>query len=101
MEYKIISADETIGQIQVTYYSGDEALATYAIDVPVVNGHYITGEALDTEIMSRAPVWLLQRKQEVSAAANFASISSLVTPVAAPTGATGTMPVIAVDRVIL
>jgi hypothetical protein len=80
MDYRIISADATIGQIQVTYSSNDVDIATYAIDVPVVNGAFLTGDALAEEIQRRAPVWLLERKTEVAAAIGFDQITALVQP---------------------
>ena len=84
MDYRIIAADATIGQIQVTYSNNDEDIATYAIDVPVVDGAFLTGDALAAEIQLRAPVWLLARKTEVSAATGFDQINSLVQTPAAP-----------------
>lgn len=78
MDYRIIAADATIGQIQVTYSNAGEDIATYAIDVPVVNGAFLTGDALAEEIQRRAPVWLLERKTEVAAATGFDQINALV-----------------------
>ena len=86
MDYRIIAADATIGQIQVTYSNAGDDVATYAIDVPVVDGAFLTGDALAEEIQRRAPVWLLERKTEVAAATGFDQINALVqTPPAAPT----------------
>jgi hypothetical protein len=78
MDYRIIAADATIGQIQVTYSNAGEDIATYAIDVPVVYGAFLTGDALAEEIQRRSPVWLLERKAEVSAATGFSEIQALV-----------------------
>ena len=78
MDYRIIAADATIGQIQVTYSNAGEDIATYAIDVPVVNGAFLTGNALAEEIQRRAPVWLLERKTEVAVATGFDQINALV-----------------------
>jgi len=80
MDYRIVAADAAIGQIQVTYSNAGEDIATYAIDVPVVNGAFLTGDALAEEIQRRAPVWLLERKAEVASAAGFDEIISLVQP---------------------
>jgi hypothetical protein len=80
MDYRIISADATIGQIQVTYSSNSVDIATYAIDVPVINGAFLTGDALVEEIQRRAPEWLLERKTEVAAATGFDQITALVQP---------------------
>jgi hypothetical protein len=78
MDYRIVAADAAIGQIQVTYSNAGEDIATYAIDVPVVDGAFLTGDALAEEIQHRAPVWLLERKAEVAAAVGFDSILALV-----------------------
>jgi hypothetical protein len=80
MDYRIIAADATIGQIQVTYSNAGTDIATYAIDVPVINGVFLTGDALTEEIQRRAPVWLLERKAEVAAAIGFDQITALVQP---------------------
>lgn len=86
MDYRIISANSTIGQIQVTYSNNGEDIATYAIDVPVVDGAFLTGDALAEEIQRRAPVWLLERKAEVATATGWDVIQALVPapPPAAP-----------------
>lgn len=78
MDYKIVSANAELGQIQVTYSSENIDIGTYAIDVPVVNGAFITGEILDAEIRVRAPTWLIERKKEVATALGFEEINSLV-----------------------
>jgi hypothetical protein len=77
MEYKIISASSQIGQINVEFSDGGKVLGVYAVDVPIVNGEYITGPALDAEIMQRAPTWLVQRQSETQAASNFSAIAAL------------------------
>jgi hypothetical protein len=78
MDYRIIFADAAIGQIQVTYSNAGEDIATYAIDVPVVDGAFLTGDALAEEIQRRAPVWLVERKAVVAAATGFDAIHALV-----------------------
>lgn len=88
MDYRIIAADATIGQIQVTYSNVGEDIATYAIDVPVVDGAFLTGDALAEEIQRRAPVWLLERKAEVAAATGFSEILALVQTPPIDTGLT-------------
>ena len=47
MDYRIIAANATIGQIQVTYSNSGTNIASYAIDVPVVRGAFLTGTALE------------------------------------------------------
>jgi hypothetical protein len=78
MDYRIIAANAEIGQIQVTYSDSGTDIATYAIDVPVVDGAFLTGDALVAEIQSRAPVWLVTRKATVAAATGFDAITALV-----------------------
>jgi hypothetical protein len=80
MDYQIIRATPEIGQIEVLYKEGEKLLGTYAIDVPVVDGAFLTVEALHEEIMHRAPTWATQREQEVATASGFDSISALVVP---------------------
>jgi hypothetical protein len=80
MNYQIIRATPEIGQIEVLYKEGDKAVAAYAIDVPVVDGAFLTGDALHNEIMHRAPVWVSQREQEVATATGFDQITALVQP---------------------
>jgi hypothetical protein len=78
MEYKIVNAGASTGTITVMYlYQGDN-LGIFPIDVPVVDGKYITGTALEELIQSKAPTWLLQRKIEVASASNFEDIASKV-----------------------
>lgn len=78
MDYKITRAISEIGQIEVTYTNNGKDVAVYAIDVPVVDGAFITGEALDAEIRHRAPTWLVEREEAVKAAPNFDQIAALV-----------------------
>lgn len=83
MDYKITRATAKIGQIEVAYMDGDKIVGIYAIDVPVVGGAFITGEALETLIQQQAPVWLAKREQDVASATGFDQIEALVTPVEA------------------
>ena len=78
MDYKITAADAALGQIEVTYLKDENAVATYTIDVPIVDGQFITGDALSQEILRRAPVWIAERQQAASAAPNFADLAALV-----------------------
>lgn len=80
MDYQIIRATPEIGQIEVLYKEGDKSVAAYAIDVPVVDGAFLTGDALHNEIMHRAPTWVSQRAQEVATATGFDQIIALVQP---------------------
>ena len=78
MDYRIIAANAEIGQIQVTYSDSGTDIATYAIDVPVVDGAFLTGDALVAEIQMRAPVFLVERKAAVAVATGFDEIQALV-----------------------
>lgn len=80
MDYQIIRATPEIGQIEVLYKEGEKRLGAYAIDVPVVDGAFLTGDALHQEIMHRAPTWLNQREQDVATAVGFDQIAALVQP---------------------
>lgn len=74
ISYSIVSKNAEIGQISVLYKHGDESLAEYAIDVPIVDGMYLSGDALHQEIMHRAPTWLIERKTQVETATGFDTI---------------------------
>lgn len=78
MDYRITRAISEIGQIEVTYTHDGKDVATYALDVPVVDGAFLTGDALDAEIRHRAPTWLIEREQQVKTAAGFDQIAALV-----------------------
>ena len=80
MDYQIIRATPEIGQIEVLYKDGNKPVGAYAIDVPVVDGAFLTGDALHNEIMHRAPTWVSQRAQEVASATGFDQIVALVQP---------------------
>lgn len=80
MDYQIIRATPEIGQIEVLYKEGDKPVGVYAIDVPIVDGAFLTGDALREEIMHRAPTWAIQREQEVATATGFDQIVALVQP---------------------
>jgi hypothetical protein len=79
MKYSILTAHKSTGQIQVAYKDDDEnVVATYAIDVPVIGGKFITGDELHAEIVHRAPTWIMNRKNDVAQADNFHHIEALV-----------------------
>lgn len=88
MEYQIIRATPEIGQIEVLYKESEKVYGVYAIDVPVVEGAFLTGDALHNEIMHRAPTWATQREQEVATATGFDQISALVQAVPADAATT-------------
>jgi hypothetical protein len=84
MDYRIIKADAKLGQIEVTYVDKGVDIATYTIDVPIVNGAYISGAALEDVIQKRAPLWLVDRLHSVQSAAGFENILAQVIPPVAP-----------------
>lgn len=90
MEYKIVSANAEIGQIQVAYSEDGVTLASYAIDVPIVAGAYVTGEALEAEILARAPTWLVTRRAIAQSASGFENILARVDETPAPATSTPT-----------
>ncbi len=78
-KYTIISADPVLGQIMVRYYSDSWPQgAIIPIDVPVTDGAFLQGDALRTEILSRAPLWHLERTHAVKQAAGFDTIAAQV-----------------------
>lgn len=79
MDYKIIAVDTAIGQLSVAFLDSNGAtVAIYAVDVPIVDGNFITGEALEAEIQQRAPVWLMERTAAINTVTNLAHLESLV-----------------------
>lgn len=78
MDYKIVRANESIGQIEVAYTDNNILVGVYAIDVPVENGAFIVGQALENLIQAQAPIWLTQRQSDVASATNFDQIKALV-----------------------
>lgn len=80
MDYQIIRATPEAGQIEVLYKDDGKPVGVYAIDVPVVDGAFLTGDALHNEIMHRAPLWVGQREREIKSASGFDSIVALVQP---------------------
>lgn len=78
MQYRITAANAETGQILVTYFDVNGDIASYAIDVPIVNGSFIIEEELNREIMARAPVWEIDRRREVAKATGFEAITAVV-----------------------
>lgn len=83
--YKIISFNETTGQLTIEYAVG---MSPIAVDVPIVNGLYITGAELDSYIQGFIPFEYLDRQSKLNAGiANANEIKVLVqnpTPVELP-----------------
>lgn len=82
--YKIVRAARNIGQIEVAYFDQKKHLGTWALDVPVQDGQFLTGDALNAEIMHRAPSWAVEREQAVAAASGFEQIEALVQEMPVP-----------------
>jgi hypothetical protein len=107
MEYKIINANASEGTITVRYLYKDFNVITLTIDVPIVDGKYLTGQALEDLIQSRAPLELLQRRIDIENASNFQDITSKVTevvpptPEVVPTVPVIPMPTIVVDKIVV
>ena len=81
MDYKITAVDTAIGQLTVMFVdSAGVEVATYAVDVPIEAGAFVTGNRLEAEIQQRAPVWLLERTTAISTVSNLAHLESLVDP---------------------
>lgn len=85
MKYKIVGAHKEIGQIEVQYTENGKVFGVYALDVPVVDGAFMTGQALHDEIMHRAPTWAVERSQQIQSASGFDTIAALVQKPDAPT----------------
>lgn len=62
--YKVINFDEATGQLIVEYAVGMQPLA---IDIPIENGLYITGEKLDEYIKGFIPSWHIERMAQINA----------------------------------
>lgn len=75
MEYKIIGFNKNVGQITVQF----ENQWTFAIDLPIVDGRYPTGEALEQTIQNFAPNYLKERQTLLAQGiANEQEIADLV-----------------------
>jgi hypothetical protein len=82
IEYKIRSFNQTTGSIVVEFMD----FTPFNIDLPVENGLYPEGEALDAYIRGFLPVWVVERKQVIQAGvSNAEAIASLVEPLPAET----------------
>lgn len=84
MEYTIVRAAPETGQIEVQYTENGKAFGVYIVDVPIVDGAFLTGQALHNEIMHRAPTWAIEREHAVKTATGFDAIEALVKTPAVP-----------------
>jgi hypothetical protein len=75
VQYKIVKFDEIAGQIQVKCENYDPIIN---IDLPVDNGKFPEGEALDLYIRGFVPTWLINRSNNVKKVINKDYIKSLI-----------------------
>lgn len=80
MNYKIISLDKRLGIITVAFQQDDSLVDHADIEVPIIDGKFITGQALDTLIQSKQPQWLAARTALTAQTTNFAYIAALAVP---------------------
>lgn len=79
--YKVLNFNENTGQLIIEFAQG---LAPLSVDVPIENGLYITGEALDSYVKGFIPTWHLERQAQINAGiANANQLKSLVEQTAA------------------
>ncbi len=68
MNYKIIGADSRSGSLLIKFYNdGYPNGLVYNVDIPIENGQFVSGEALEAHIMSFAPYGQLERMAFLSA----------------------------------
>lgn len=78
MDYKIINARKSVGQIDVAYLQDGKTVAVYTMDVPIIDGAYLTPEQLTEEIQHRAPVFIAERALQNATATGFELLEALV-----------------------
>jgi hypothetical protein len=73
--YKILSFNETTGQLTIEFAQG---MSPLAVDVPIKDGLYITGEELDAYVQGFIPTWHLERLSQINqGVANAAELQAL------------------------
>jgi hypothetical protein len=78
MNYTIIGFNKEAGQIVVRF---DPNMSPLAIEIPIEDGKYMAGEALNTYIKGFIPTWHLDRLAAIKAGvSNEAEIEALVVP---------------------
>lgn len=79
MKYQIVSANPLTGSIVVKYMTDDNIdICVQNLDLVVIDGKYQTGALLEHEILSRGPLRLESRINEVKSVTNFNEIEALV-----------------------
>lgn len=93
LTYKIREFNQVTGSIVVEF----EDFAPFNIDLPLVDGKYLEGEALNDYIKGFLPVEFVQRKQVIAQGIeNASNIAALVEPWPQPE----VIPVTVVENVI-
>lgn len=82
MQYLITAFDKALGRATVQFVSSVDGtvLLETPIDIPVVNGSYIAGDALEALIQTRAPQMLEDRKKALAVAPDSSPIEALIKP---------------------
>jgi hypothetical protein len=78
MEYKIISTDAVHGRITVLYFHEEHEITTLVLDVPIVNGEFVTGDPLKEFILNSLPSQFLDRKTLVASTQGFHKINEMM-----------------------
>jgi hypothetical protein len=79
--YKVIDFKQNSGQLIIEFAEG---MAPLAIDIPIRDGLFITGEELNTYIQGFIPTWHIERVAQLNAGvANASELQSLVVETAA------------------
>lgn len=74
--YKVLSFNESNGQLTIEFA---KELAPLTVDVPIENGLYIAGEALETYVQGFIPTWFIERQTQISSGvANVEALQALV-----------------------
>ena len=78
--YKIISADENVGSVDIEYYTDKitEPHIMRQIHIPIVDGEYLNGYSLEKFILSMAPRYDLERKHAKLCGLSFNHITEKV-----------------------
>lgn len=79
IQHEILSFDENIGGVLVRYFTDSNPTGyIYNIDVPMIDGEYVSEIELNTHIEHLAPKSQLQRVEEIKTAKLPAYLSSIV-----------------------
>lgn len=84
MDYTVTAFNPANGQAQVAFSQAGAHIATFAVDIPIVNGAYLTGAALDAEIRLREPTYLVTRAAQIAGAGNASAIEGMVAQTIVP-----------------